>query len=78
MVVMGGHGFQMSRVLVFCAQRVIQAHIEGPLIGLVGVGYQVCHDKVAERCPEVLSRPGTDAQRVGPIRGVGCIDNESI
>ena len=77
-VMMVFDGFEMPRALVFFAQRVIQAHIEGPLVALVGVGHQVRHDKVAERGPEVLGRPGTDAQRVRPIRGVGSIDNASI
>ena len=50
-IVMIGHGFEMSRAFVFFAQRVIQTHIEGPLIGLLGVGHQVGHDQVAHRCP---------------------------
>jgi hypothetical protein len=33
---------------------------------------------MAERRAEVLDRPGTEAQCVGPIRGVGGIDNEAI
>ena len=77
-VMMVFDGFEMPGALVFFAQRVIQAHIEGPLVALVGIGHQVRHDKVAERRPEVLGCPGTDAQRVRPIRGVGGIDNEAI
>jgi hypothetical protein len=38
-IVVIGHGFEMSRVLGFFASRVIQTHIEGPLIGLLGVGH---------------------------------------
>jgi hypothetical protein len=37
-VVMVCHGFQMPCVLVFFTPRVIQAHIESPLVGLGGVG----------------------------------------
>src|SRR2546425_11757896 len=71
-------GFEMPVALVFFAQRVIQAHIEGPLVALVGIGLQVGHDKVTDRRPEVLGCPGTDAQCVRPIGGVGGIDNEAI
>src|SRR2546425_4482021 len=71
-------GFEMPGALVFCAQRVIQAYIEGPMVTLVGVSHHVCHNKVAERRPEVLGCPGTDTQGVCPIRGVGGIDNEAI
>ena len=77
-IVVIGHGFEMSRVLVFFAPRVIQTHLESPLLGLLSVGHQVGHEKVAHRCPEVLSCPGAHAERIGPIRGVGCIDNKSI
>src|SRR2546428_5115161 len=71
-------GFEMPGGLVFGAQRVIQAHREGPMVTLVGVSHQVCHNKVAERRPEVLGCPGTDTQGVCTIRGVGGIDNEAI
>src|SRR6267142_498496 len=71
-------GFEMPCALIFFAQRVIQAHIEGPLAALVGIGHQVGHDKVTDRRPEVLGCPGTDAQGVRPIGGVRGIDNEAI
>jgi hypothetical protein len=77
-VMMVVDGFEMPSALVFFVQRVIQAHLEGPSVTLLGVGHQVCHDKVADRGSEVLSCPGTDAQRVRSIRGVGGIDNEPI
>ena len=77
-VMMVFDGFEMPCALVFFAQRVIQADIEGPLVTLLGVGHQVGHNKVAHRCAEVLGCPGTDAQRIRPIRGVGGIDQESI
>ena len=71
-------GFAMSSPLVFGVYCVIQAPIEGPLVTLLGIGHQVCHDKVTERRPQVLSRPRTEAQRVRPIRGVGSLDNEAL
>ncbi len=72
------HGFEMPCALVFFVSRVIQAHREPPRVALVGIGHQVCHNAVANRGPQVLGRPGTDAQRVRSIRGVGGIDNEAI
>ena len=71
-------GFQMSGALIFFAQRIIQAYIESPLIGLVSICHQIRHQKVAEGSPEVFGCPGTEAQRVRPIRGVGGIDDEAI
>ena len=50
-VVMVVDGFEMPCPLVFCAQRVIQAHIEGPCIGLGGVGDAVRHSKMAYGSP---------------------------
>ncbi len=44
-------GFEMPGALVFCVQRVIEAHIEGPIATLVGIGHQVGHDKVTNRSP---------------------------
>jgi hypothetical protein len=44
----------------------------------MGLGHQVCHDKVTDWRPQVFSRPRTDAQRVRPMRGVGSLDNEAI
>ena len=70
--------FEMPRALIFFAQRVIQADIEGPLAALRGIGHHVLHNKLAHRRPYVLRHPGAYAQRVGPIRGVGGIDNEPI
>ena len=70
--------FEMPGAFVFFVQRVIQAHIEGPRVALLGVGQQVCQNKVADRGSEVLGCPGTDAQRVRSIRGVGGIDNKPI
>jgi hypothetical protein len=61
------NGFEMPYALIFCAQRVIEAHLQGPMVALVGIGDQVRDDKVADRCPEGFGRPGTDAQRVRPI-----------
>ena len=71
-------GFEMPGPLVFCVSRVIQAHRKGPLVTLVGVGDQVGHDKVANRSPESFGGPGTDAQRVRPMRGIGGLNNEAI
>ena len=70
--------FQMPRSLVFLPQRVIEAHIQRPLLGFVGVGHQVRHRKVADRRAQVFGRPRTDAQTVRPIGRVGCLDNEAI
>ena len=42
-------GFEMPGALVFFVQRVIEAHIEGPIVALAGIGHQVCHDKVTKR-----------------------------
>ncbi len=44
-------GFEMPRALIFFAQRVIQADIEGPLAALRGIGHQVLHNKLAHRRP---------------------------
>src|SRR5262245_22854742 len=71
-------GFEMPGPLVFFVYPVIQGNIMGPLVTLVGVGDQVGHDKVTNRIPEILSCPGTDAQRVRPIRGIGGLNNEAI
>src|SRR5262245_13859273 len=54
-------GFERAGALVFFTSRVLQTHREGPMGTLVGVGHQVCHDKVAPWSPQVLSRPGTEA-----------------
>jgi hypothetical protein len=76
-IVVRGHGFARSRVLVFFASRVIQTPREGPWIGLLGVGHSVSHNTGAHRCPEVLSCPGAHAERIRPMRGVGCLDTKS-
>ena len=70
--------FEMPGALIFFVQRVIEAHIEGPLVTLVRVGHQVGHDKVTEWGPQILRRPGTDPQRVRPVRGVRRLNNEAI
>ena len=77
-VVMVVYGFEMPCPLVFCAQRVIQAHIEGPCVGLGGVGDAVRHSKMAYWSPQVFGCPGTEAQTISPIRGIWRIDDESI
>jgi hypothetical protein len=76
-VMMGCDGFEMSCPFVFGVQGVIQAHLEGPMVALVGRVHQVLHDKVTERRPEVFGRPRADAQRVRPMRRVRGVDNES-
>jgi hypothetical protein len=77
-VMMVFDGFEMPCPLVLCAQRVIQAHGEGPMVVLLGIGHQVGQNTVAQRCAEVFGCPGTDTQRVRPMRGVGGIDQASI
>src|SRR2546427_13229804 len=67
--------FEMPGAFVFFVQRVIQAHIEGPRVALLGVGQQVCQDKVADRGSEALGWPETDAQRVPSSRGGGGLVN---
>jgi hypothetical protein len=47
------------------------------MVALVGIGHQVCQKKVPKWCAQILGRPGTDAQRVRPIGGVGGIDQKS-
>ena len=69
---------EMPGALVFVVQRVIQTPLEGPLVMLVSVGHQVCHDTVTERRPQILRRPGTHPQRVRPVRGVGSLDTKAI
>ena len=78
MVMMVGDSFEMARPLVFLPQRVIEADIERPLMGFVGVGHQVCHRQMADGRAQVFGRPRTDAQTVCPIGRVGCLDNEAI
>ena len=77
-----GHGgmrpLQDAGTLIFFAQRIIEAHIESPLVGLVSIRRHIRHDKVAQWSPEVFGCPGTEAQRVRPIRGVGGIDAEAL
>jgi hypothetical protein len=70
-------GFERPGAPVFFAQRVIQADSESPLVTLVGVSPQVCHENVAHRRADSLGRPGTEAPRVRPIRRVGGLDQES-
>jgi hypothetical protein len=41
-------GFEIPCALVFCAQRVIETDMEGPLIALLSVGDQVVYDKTAD------------------------------
>ena len=77
-VVMVCDRFQMPRPLVFLPQRVIEAHIECPILSFVGVGHQVCHRKVADGRAQVFSCPRTDAQTVRPIGRVGRLDHEAI
>jgi hypothetical protein len=77
-VMMVFDGFEMSGTLVFFAQRIIQAHIESPLVGLVSISHQIRHDKVAERGPQVVGCPGTEAETVGAIGGVRCLNDHAI
>jgi hypothetical protein len=77
-VMMVFDGFEMSGALVFFAQRIIQAHIESPLVGLVSISHQIRHDKVAERGPQVVGCPGTEAETVGAIGGVRCLNDHTI
>jgi hypothetical protein len=77
-VVMGCDRFPMPRPLVFLPSRVIEAHIQRPRMGFVGVGHQVRHRKVAEGRSQVFGRPRTDAQTVCPIGRIGCLDHEAI
>src|SRR5215510_11395456 len=42
------------------------------------VGDQVGHAKVTHRRPESLGCPGTTAQRVRPLRGIGSLNNAAI
>jgi hypothetical protein len=77
-VMMVCDGFEMPCAPVLFAQRVIQADLERPMVTLVGVSHQVCHETVAQRRADSLGRPGTDAPRVRPMRRVGGLDQESI
>ncbi len=77
-IVMRGHGCERSRVLVVFAPRAIQTHLEGPWSGLLGRGHPVGHAQAAHRCPEVLRGPGAQAERIGPLRGVGGSDTQSV
>jgi len=77
-VVMVCDRFQMPRPLVFLPQRVIEADLERPIMGFVGVGHQVCHRKMADGRSQVFGRPRTDAHTVRPIGRVGCLDHEAI
>jgi hypothetical protein len=44
-------GFEMPGALVLFVQRVIAAPIARPSVALVGLGHQVCPDKVTNRSP---------------------------
>ena len=76
-VVMVCDRFQMPRPLVFLPQRVIEAHIQRPVMDFVGVGDQVRHRKVADGRTQVFGRPRTHAQTVRPIGRVGCLDKKA-
>jgi hypothetical protein len=71
-------GFEMSCALVFCAKRVIQAHIEGPGVYLFGIGHEVLDDKGAEWDPEVVGLLRADTQTVRPVGGVWGIEHQAI
>ena len=71
-------GFEMSCALVFFAERVIQAHLEGPGVYLFGIGHDVLDDKGAERGPEIVGLPRADTQTVSPVGGVWGIDHQAI
>ena len=42
------------------------------------IRHHIRHDKGTEWSPEVFGCPGTEAQRVRPMRGGGGIDDEAI
>ena len=71
-------GFEMASALIFCTQRIVQTHIERALVGLVSVSHHIRYDKMAEGGSEVVGRPGTDAETVGTIGGVRCLDDHAV
>lgn len=76
MIVRVCDGFERAGPLVLCVQRVIKTPRESPLLALAGIGDQGRQHNVTHGLPEVVGLPGTDPQRVGPMRGVGSIDDK--
>jgi hypothetical protein len=71
-------GFKMSGPLVFCTQRVIEAHLEGLLVALAVIAIQSDTIKCGHWSAQVVGLPGTYPQAICAIGEGESIDNKSI